>query len=382
MVNLHTIAASLALPFFVGTVIAHPGNNKEVVKRERALYKHAQAGARRAITGCAASPNAAALKARSVARRAATAESLRKKRGLVDHRMKSKRDQAALEKYLNVTHDVSHLGYTLDTPLDVIFDSNSTAALVPEVTIGPYWVSGELIRADVTDNEPGVPVHLDLQFIDINSCGAIPQMLVDIWHCNATGVYSGVAATGQGGLNSTYGRGIQETDTDGVVQFDTIFPGHYQGRTPHIHLMSTENATVLPNNTYLTDGKPNHIGQLFFDQSLIDAVETLGPYNTNTQPLTLNIDDGIDAQTSTAEYDPFVDYVLLGDELQDGLLAYLTVFVDTSANQTSYAQAAAHYYESGGVSNPNAGPPPGGFPGGPPPSGSFSFPPIPSQTEN
>lgn len=60
--------------------------------------------------------------------------------------MKSKRDQADLEKYLDISHDNSELGYTLDTPLDVIFDSNATAALVPEVTIGPYWVAGELIR--------------------------------------------------------------------------------------------------------------------------------------------------------------------------------------------------------------------------------------------
>lgn len=69
--------------------------------------------------------------------------------------MKSKRGQAELEKYLNVTHDTTELGYTLDTPLDVIFDSNSTAALVPEVTIGPYWVAGELIRVRLSS----CPLH-------------------------------------------------------------------------------------------------------------------------------------------------------------------------------------------------------------------------------
>ncbi|KAI0384013.1 aromatic compound dioxygenase [Hypomontagnella monticulosa] len=383
MVNLRAIAASLAASSFIGAVFAHPGDSKEVVDYERSMHKHAQAGARRAITGCATTPGAAALKARSAARRAAAAQSLREKRGLVDKRIKSKRDQAQLEKYLNISHDATETGYTLDTPLDVIFDSNSTAALVPEVTIGPYWVAGELIRTDVTDNQAGVPLHLDLQFIDINTCGAIPNMLIDIWHCNATGVYSGISMMGQGGLNTTHGRGIQTTDDDGVVQFDTIFPGHYIGRTPHIHLMSTENATVLPNKTYVTDGKTNHIGQLFFDQSLINAVKLLEPYSTNNAPLTLNANDGIDAQTSTAEYDPFADYVLLGDELQDGLLAYLTVFVDTKANQTAYARPAAHYYEGGGVASPG-----GGFPGGPggpgfPPGGPGfppGFPPPPNTT--
>ncbi|KAI0150017.1 aromatic compound dioxygenase [Hypoxylon sp. NC0597] len=385
MVTLRKITASLAVSSFIGAAVAHPGDSEEVVKYERSMQKYAQAGARRAITGCNTTPEAAALKARSVARRSAAAQALREKRGLSERRMKSKRGQADLEKYLNVSHDASVTGFTLDTPLDIIFDSNSTAALVPEVTIGPYWVAGELIRTDVTDNEPGVPVHLDLQFIDINTCAAIPNMLVDIWHCNSTGVYSGVSSPGQGGLDSTYGRGVQTTDEDGVVQFDTIFPGHYRGRTPHIHLMSTENATVLPNKTYVTNGKTNHIGQLFFDQSLIDAVEELAPYNTNTQPLTLNVNDGIDAQTSTAEYDPFADYVQLGDDLQDGLLAYLTVFVDTKANQTAYARPAAHYYEGGGVASPG-----GGFPGGPggpgfPPGGpggppGGSFPPPPNST--
>lgn len=70
--------------------------------------------------------------------------------------MKSKRDQAALEKYLNISHDVSETGYTIETPLDVIFDSNSTAALVPEVTIGPYWVAGELIRVRFLSSSIGI----------------------------------------------------------------------------------------------------------------------------------------------------------------------------------------------------------------------------------
>lgn len=87
MVNLRTITASLAASSFVGTVIAHPGDSKEVVNYERSMHKHAQAGARRAITGCATTPGAAALKARSAARRAATAQSLREKRGLVDSQL-------------------------------------------------------------------------------------------------------------------------------------------------------------------------------------------------------------------------------------------------------------------------------------------------------
>ncbi|KAH9896332.1 Intradiol ring-cleavage dioxygenase [Xylariomycetidae sp. FL2044] len=363
MVNFRNVATSLAFTSIIGAAVAHPGETSEEVKRELAAHKVARTHARRALNECAGNPTTKALKTRSVARRAAAAKALQEKRGLTT-KLRSKRGQDDLESWMEVDHDSSDLGYDLETPLETIFDGNSTCALVPEVTIGPYWVAGELIRSDNTDDEPGVPLHLDLQFVDINTCEPIPSMLIDIWACNSTGVYSGVANAGQGGLNATYLRGIQETDADGVVEFDTIFPGHYTGRTPHIHLKSTENATILANNTYL-DGKTNHIGQLFFDQSLITEVELLEPYSTNQQPLTLNIEDGIDAETATSEYDPFVDYVLLGSDLNDGLMAWLTVFVDTTADYSDSARAAAHYYEGGGVSTGNQGGGGGGFPGGP-----------------
>lgn len=67
--------------------------------------------------------------------------------------LKSKRDQAGFNKWSVVDHDSTSLGYDLDTSLATIFDSNSSVALVPEVTIGPYWVSGELIRVNnATEN--------------------------------------------------------------------------------------------------------------------------------------------------------------------------------------------------------------------------------------
>ncbi|KAI0431370.1 Intradiol ring-cleavage dioxygenase [Xylaria sp. FL1042] len=372
MVNFRNLAASLAFSSLLGTVVAHPGESAEEVRREIMSHKAAQALGRRAISSCASSPNTAALKARSVARRAATAEALRQKRGLTNKPLKSKRDEAGFEKWSAVDHDSSSLGYDLETSLDTIFTSNSTCTLVPEVTIGPYWVGGELIRTDVTDGQSGIPLHLDLQFIDINTCEPIPAAtLVDIWACNATGVYSGVSSQGQGGLNTTHGRGIQSTDEDGVVQFDTILPGWYTGRTPHIHMMSTAGATLLENNTYVSDsGTPSHIGQLFFDQSLINESGDYEPYNLNQQSLTLNSADGIGISEATVDYDPFMDYVRLGESLDDGLLGWTTVFVDTTADQSSSRQEAAHYYEGGGVSTGNGGGGPGG-PGGPGGNGSF-----------
>lgn len=86
MVNVRNLAASLAFTSLLGSAVAHPGDTQEEVRRELAAHKAARPVARRAINACAASPNTAALRARAVARRAATAEALRQKRGLTQSR--------------------------------------------------------------------------------------------------------------------------------------------------------------------------------------------------------------------------------------------------------------------------------------------------------
>lgn len=267
---------------------------------------------------------------------------------------KHRRDADSFAKYASISHDASSEGYTLDTPLDTIFDSNATCALVPEVTIGPYYVEGELIREDITDGQSGVPTHLDFQFVDINTCEPVSELLIDAWHCNSTGVYSGVSATGQGGLNTTFNRGVQETDSDGVVQFDTTFPGHYTGRATHIHVMSTANATVLGNGTF-SGGTSQHIGQTFFDTSLRELVESVEPYLSNTQEVTSNDEDTIAVSEATAEYDPFMKYVQLGEDISDGLLMWITIAIDTTADYNEEVSAAAHYYKGGGVDEASSG---------------------------
>jgi protocatechuate 3,4-dioxygenase beta subunit len=73
--------------------------------------------------------------------------------------------------------------------------------------------------------------------------------MIDLWHANATGVYSGVVVPGNGNsddgsnINSTFGRGLQPTNKDGVTQFTTFYPGHYFGRTQHIHVATHVNGT-------------------------------------------------------------------------------------------------------------------------------------------
>jgi hypothetical protein len=208
---------------------------------------------------------------------------------------------------------------------------------------------------------------VDIQIIDINTCLPVPKILLDFWHCNSTGVYSGVISGGNGNsndstnLDKTFLRGIQSSDSEGVVQIHSTFPGHYTGRTPHIHILGHINATIAANATLSTAGRVAHVGQMFFDQDLIAQVEKTYPYNTNTQPLMLNVDDGILAE-SAENVDPMMEYVLLGNKIEDGILAWTTIGINGTSNYN--VSAAATHYASGGVANPHQPKGPCG-PGGP-----------------
>lgn len=157
-----------------------------------------------------------------------------------------------MQKWEAVNHNMSSVyDHDMFTPLEDVFGANTSCILAPEVTNGPYYVVGEYLRSNVKESEScdGIDMYLEVQYIDTNTCEPIPTVAVDVWNCNATGVYSGVAATGQAGVNSTFLRGIQLTDHDGVASFQTIFPGHYDGRAIHTHLMAHVNAQVQPNGT-------------------------------------------------------------------------------------------------------------------------------------
>lgn len=361
-----TVLSGLTL---LSSVSAHPGHDisQEIAERREFLSSIKRSD----LSHCAEKLKARGVNKRNVERREAALQKARAKRGL------KKRD---LDTILAVDHNSTTLGYTLNTDAATLFSGNSSCVLTPEVTQGPYYVGGEYVRRDIRDDQEGVDTVIDYQVIDVDTCEPVTDVYLEMWHCNSTGVYSGIVANGNGdssdetNIDNTFLRGIQKTDSDGVVQFETTFPGHYTSRAVHIHLMVHANATLYSNGTLGNDVSSSHVGQAFFDQDLISAVELTAPYNTNTQELTENADDSILAEeTATDGVDPFHEYTLLGDVIEDGVFAWMAFGINTT--QSSSVTPAAYYYAEGGVANANSGmgggsgSPPGGAPSGAAPSG-------------
>ena len=209
------------------------------------------------------------------------------------------------------------------TDPDALLDVANTCILAKEKGQGPYWFDVDNIRSDIREGRPGLALALALRVHDLSSCSVggpvkpVPNAVVEIWHCDAGGVYSGYATVAssrrgrpsaapasdppgtpnlRGGEgpgedpgwsgelsdgsysvgdpeatptdDATYLRGAQAADAAGIVRFTTIFPGWYVGRTTHIHCK-----VHLDRKTVLTT-------QLFFDDGLTDELYlAVPPYN-------------------------------------------------------------------------------------------------------
>ncbi|KAL2809102.1 Intradiol ring-cleavage dioxygenase [Aspergillus granulosus] len=374
-----TPAALASMAIFFDLSVAHPGHDVKEEAAERAAFMERTPLERRSLSHCSATLEARGHAKRSIDRRDAMVKNLR---GRLEIPATAPIRARSLESALATSHLSDLVGVTQDYDPAEIFTGNSTCVLADDTTEGPYYVSGEYVRSSISEDQGGVPLYMDIQIINSNTCEPEADIYMDLWHCNATGVYSGVEASGNGNgggnnLDATFLRGIQKSDDDGVVYFQSVFPGHYTGRATHIHVLThnSDGLTELENGTIsdIYDTHSSHIGQLFFDQDLITQVELLSPYTDNTQQLTTNANDGILAGEAE-DIDPFMEYVLLGDSLSDGIFAWISVAIDPTVDRE--VSTAAYYTEDGGVANGGSGTggsggSGSGGPGGSGPSGGF-----------
>ena len=164
----------------------------------------------------------------------------------------------------------------------------------PEQTEGPFFVDAGLERSDIRADpstgvvSEGIPLTLRINLSQISqgNCSALPGALVDVWQCDADGVYSGVDDDGAppSAKGRQFLRGYQHTDDNGVARFTTIYPGWYRARAVHVHFkVRTEVA-----------GQPYEFtSQLYFDEALTDKVHAQAPYAARGQRTRMNADDRI-----------------------------------------------------------------------------------------
>lgn len=186
--------------------------------------------------------------------------------------------------------------------------------LAAEQEVGPFYIADEAMRGDIVEDRAGLPLELRLQVLDSRTCRPLAAT-VDLWHCDAMGLYSGFTRIPEMGSppegapgrpkpgilrrgpppgpppmrrptdKLTFLRGIQRTDSEGMVRFHTIFPGVYPGRTNHIHF-----------KVHITDHVADHvahIGQLFFPEALAVSILQRAPYSGHRLRRTTQAEDGI-----------------------------------------------------------------------------------------
>ena len=205
-------------------------------------------------------------------------------------RLLSRREVVTL---LGATGALWLMGSTLHPRRSVAAAPGPACVVRPEQTEGPYFVDERLhrsdIRSDPTDGKIrlGRPLALTilLSRFSAGDCQPLPGAQVDIWHCDALGVYSDVRDPNFNTIGQKFFRGYQITDARGEAKFLTIYPGWYEGRTVHIHV-KVRTAPQAGRSFEFTS-------QMYFDDGLSNRVYAEAPYATKGKRTARNQDDRI-----------------------------------------------------------------------------------------
>ena len=247
----------------------------------------------------------------------------------------------------------------------LVFGRNMLVDPTPGVTEGPYWVEEMLNRSDLRIDpatgivQPGFPLSLSIRTLQIvkNRTVALPNAVVDLWHANAFGVYSDEAV--EDTLGEKFLRGLQVSNARGQVNFTTVYPGWYSGRTPHIHLRLRLADATTGAVTY------NFVTQMFFNEQVTNHVySTVSPYKARNSRDTKNATDSIysgPSEDNEVTADAGAHLMLKLSTNKSRVVGSFTVVINT-------ADAGYNNATGGAAAGPGGAPPGGGTPpAGPPP---------------
>ncbi|KAL4802187.1 Intradiol ring-cleavage dioxygenase [Aspergillus unguis] len=243
---------------------------------------------------------------------------------------------------------------------------NNSCVLSPEITAGPYyWPHSQTLRQDMSESQAGVPLWLDIGVMDMATCEPLEGVMVDLWHCNATGSYSSftelspntkfpelleelgqdtsdfeVGTTDIHTDSETWLRGMWPTDKNGMMQMKTIFPGFYIERAIHIHVQVHTDWTLQENGTFAFENTVS-TGQLYFEEELEKKIMALEPYASHTEINRTRNDVDMEFSKGLENgYNPLVSVVPVDEnDLSKGLIGYITIGVDTSAIEDEHWSA-------------------------------------------
>jgi protocatechuate 3,4-dioxygenase beta subunit len=211
-------------------------------------------------------------------------------------------------------------------------DGRPACRMSAEQTEGPYYLDRALLRQDITEGKPGLPLKLRFEILDSRTCRPLSDTALEIWHCDAQGLYSGFTTMTPGGPGMgppppgkppgpppngmppgpppgaggpshghppasvttdelTFLRGVQIADARGHVEFQTIFPGYYAGRSNHIHLKLHVGGQMQ--DGHYRGGHVVHTGQLFFPEEASIAAMAQPPYQRHGITRTTLAEDNV-----------------------------------------------------------------------------------------
>jgi protocatechuate 3,4-dioxygenase beta subunit len=157
----------------------------------------------------------------------------------------------------------------VDADLAVLLESCTVRRLWAEQDEGPYHRDAQPVRRDIVEDRAGSPLQLGIRLLADDA--PLPDADVEIWQCDALGRYSGFPPPSSGVVTAdsaprgaylpdqTFLRGRQMTDAAGMVEFRTIYPGWYPGRTIHIHLRVEVEEAVFTSQLYFPDDVSDHV---------------------------------------------------------------------------------------------------------------------------